>query len=441
MSDLAELKRRVDSAVEHLASAQDARRDQHESLVQLLADLEVKFDARHEELSYCHSRITDLEQANHQLGDLLDTVVHLIESGSIEDPTDPIFRASKMAADLVSFCAKDPSELRRAEIVSKKSMRAIDAEVIEDQPTPVLEPAVAAPLPQPELPAQDVAPAHPSIRKEPAPPPAPETSIAQPEPESERLSPDDIEIIDVDPVTPEAAAPIEAEPNVLETAMAAHKTDVAEQKQPAVAEEVVDALPPQAVAPTAPAADYTTTRYEDVGQEELDIEALLDDGVDESELPQPLVAATAAARGELAATIQGDEATLADALAQVADAVRSVSGEEPLALDMQEEPIHTAAAEQVLSDDDEMDFPGVETVVDFEIVDADGSADGAHDDVATEIEDEDDSVGGDLGGESDIKALMVRIQEAAEKARARSDTSEVGEPSTPPHVAEDTGTG
>ena len=51
MSDLSELKKRVDSAVEQLSTAQEARRGQHDKLVQLLADLEVKFDARHEELS------------------------------------------------------------------------------------------------------------------------------------------------------------------------------------------------------------------------------------------------------------------------------------------------------------------------------------------------------------------------------------------------------
>ena len=108
MSDIGELKRRLDSAVELLSTAQEARRNQHDKLAQLLADLEIKFDARHQELNYCRVRISDLEQANNHLADLLNTVIQLIESGNIVDPTDPLIRASRMAADLVNLNATDP---------------------------------------------------------------------------------------------------------------------------------------------------------------------------------------------------------------------------------------------------------------------------------------------------------------------------------------------
>lgn len=118
MSDLDHLKRRVGHAVERLAEVHNARRDRQESLLRLLSQLEVKHQARHEELSYCHSRIVALEKSNSQLSELLETVVQTVELSYADDADDPIVRAAELAAELVGKVAGQPAVASASEEVT-----------------------------------------------------------------------------------------------------------------------------------------------------------------------------------------------------------------------------------------------------------------------------------------------------------------------------------
>lgn len=118
MNDLDHLKRRVGHAVERLAEVHSARRDRQESLLRLLSQLEVKYQARHEELSYCQSRIAALEKSNSQLSELLETVVQTVELSYVDDADDPIARAAELAAELVEKVAGMPAVARESEEVA-----------------------------------------------------------------------------------------------------------------------------------------------------------------------------------------------------------------------------------------------------------------------------------------------------------------------------------
>lgn len=105
LSDLNDLKQRVGYAVEKLARAHDGRRERQDMLFRLLVELEGKFEARREELTYCNSRISDLEKSNKQLSELLETVIQTVETSYVDDASDPIVRAAAMAANLVEQCS------------------------------------------------------------------------------------------------------------------------------------------------------------------------------------------------------------------------------------------------------------------------------------------------------------------------------------------------
>ena len=434
MTDLVELKRRVDQAVEELAVAQNARHLQHNSLVQLLADLEVKFDARHEELVYCHSRIADLEKANDQLGDLLNTVIQLIESGSVQDPKDPIFRASQMAADLVALCAQNPIEQITAEKPDggEAPMVTVEAQVVDNGtalehqvPPPPEMPIQPEPLPEPipdPIAASPLAPSEPIPDPITEPPPMPPEPIPEPiaefPPAMSEPIPEPIAAPPPLPSEPQMSAPPELSPqpfhddrveiDILDELVGTEPTS------PQTFDTTTAAPPPPPVDQPAPSpepepepveidvsgGDETPAfsgGFEDVTQEELDVELLLDDGFGSGGFPEALLQAIDAAK----TTPDEMSGRLADVSAAVEAARRG-------------DTIPAVEAD----DRDSLDIPGIETVVDFDIVDSgdiaspesaltDGSAD---------------------EGDTDIKALMARIQEAAEKARARADLEESKEP-------------
>lgn len=131
MSDLNDLKQRVGHAVERLAQTQDSRRERQDMLFRLLAELEGKFDARREELTYCHSRIADLEKSNVQLSELLETVIETVEASYVDDASDPIVRAAALAANLVEQC----SDTNDADKYAGSSIGAADmGDVTPDPP-------------------------------------------------------------------------------------------------------------------------------------------------------------------------------------------------------------------------------------------------------------------------------------------------------------------
>jgi hypothetical protein len=101
VSDIEGLKDRVEQAVQQLSSVQGVRQGQNQHLTSLLGNLEEKFQSRTVELDYCNSQIETLIQDNAQLSELLERLVHLIESDRVSGEDDPLIRASTMAATLL----------------------------------------------------------------------------------------------------------------------------------------------------------------------------------------------------------------------------------------------------------------------------------------------------------------------------------------------------
>ncbi|NQU70130.1 MAG: hypothetical protein HQ514_06250, partial [Rhodospirillales bacterium] len=91
----------MEQAVQQLSSVQGARQNQNQDLTNLLGNLEEKFQSRTVELDYCNSQIETLIQDNAHLSELLERLIHLIESDRVSGEDDPLIRASTMAATLL----------------------------------------------------------------------------------------------------------------------------------------------------------------------------------------------------------------------------------------------------------------------------------------------------------------------------------------------------
>ena len=64
MNNLQSLEDRSSSAMDRLTSSEQHRREQNLNPSRVLADLEVKFEARTSELDHCHECIEKLEHLN-----------------------------------------------------------------------------------------------------------------------------------------------------------------------------------------------------------------------------------------------------------------------------------------------------------------------------------------------------------------------------------------
>ncbi len=101
MSDLENLQKRAHSAVQSLKRSQKERRQQNQSLGQILNDLEIKFEARTAELDHCRARIAQLEESNRSLTALLGEMIEIMERTAEDTSDDPVFRATATAKDIV----------------------------------------------------------------------------------------------------------------------------------------------------------------------------------------------------------------------------------------------------------------------------------------------------------------------------------------------------
>lgn len=101
MNELGDLRGRVEQAVGKLLSSHEARRRENRSLLDLLGNLEDKFNARSQELDYCNARIEALTRENAELGQLLVRLVGLIERDPEADREDPLHSASAMVAGML----------------------------------------------------------------------------------------------------------------------------------------------------------------------------------------------------------------------------------------------------------------------------------------------------------------------------------------------------
>ncbi len=79
VDELAELRERVDHAIEKLSTGQAARRRQSQGLMTRQTDLEAKYEARSEELDHCGRRIEALTRKNADLMGLVDRLVQTVD--------------------------------------------------------------------------------------------------------------------------------------------------------------------------------------------------------------------------------------------------------------------------------------------------------------------------------------------------------------------------
>ena len=87
MSDISELKQRIDQAATGLDEAENMRRDRNSTLGDTLAKVEGRFNARLLELGYLRQRIGELESANQGLTETIDTFSPTRAWTSVDLPT------------------------------------------------------------------------------------------------------------------------------------------------------------------------------------------------------------------------------------------------------------------------------------------------------------------------------------------------------------------
>jgi hypothetical protein len=109
VSEDSNLKNRVEHAIGQMTASHERRRHSNQSLSDVLAQLEQKYNGRSNELSQCRDRIAELTAANEELSALLDRIVPVTETHSHDDGDETIRRAADMARDIVRSWGGDPS--------------------------------------------------------------------------------------------------------------------------------------------------------------------------------------------------------------------------------------------------------------------------------------------------------------------------------------------
>jgi hypothetical protein len=107
MKNIENLNERVENAVQKFHDSENLRRRENKSLSRILNDLEIKFEARSAELDDCQSRIRDLEESNVSLNALVCQLVDLVEKSADEISSDPLYRASAAASEIVDRYVAD----------------------------------------------------------------------------------------------------------------------------------------------------------------------------------------------------------------------------------------------------------------------------------------------------------------------------------------------
>ncbi len=134
MDELAELRERVDQAIERLSTWQAARRRQSQGLMTRQTDLEAKFEARSEELDHCGRRIEAVTRENADLMGLVDRLVQIVD----DTASDLVANRSSEDSDMPEADACDGREL----VVSSEGSMEASAEnkqITEPSEAPVNE--------------------------------------------------------------------------------------------------------------------------------------------------------------------------------------------------------------------------------------------------------------------------------------------------------------
>ena len=88
VDELAELRERVDQAIERLSTGQAARRRQSQGLMTRQTNLEAKYEARSEELDHYGRRIEALTRENADLMGLVDRLVQTVDATASDFTAD-----------------------------------------------------------------------------------------------------------------------------------------------------------------------------------------------------------------------------------------------------------------------------------------------------------------------------------------------------------------
>jgi len=101
MNEFDVLRTRVEETAEMLAAAEANRHRQHGSLAEILVRLEHKFNAQREELDFYKARVAPLEEINHQLADLMERLLAMIDQGFGEASIVPLRAATEAASRIL----------------------------------------------------------------------------------------------------------------------------------------------------------------------------------------------------------------------------------------------------------------------------------------------------------------------------------------------------
>ena len=152
MSDISELKQRIEQAATGLDAAEIMRRDRNSTLGDTLAKVEDRFNARLLELGYLRERVGELESANQGLTETIDTFSAMIQDESEGEIESALFHASAGARELLAQIESGALSLRQSPLAAfdrhlEQPMRfedvtpaELDAEYLADFP------ALAAPV-------------------------------------------------------------------------------------------------------------------------------------------------------------------------------------------------------------------------------------------------------------------------------------------------------
>ncbi len=135
MSDFDNLREKVEQTAGRLTAAQADRERRTNGLLEMLGQLEERFNVQEEQLAHYRERVAPLEESNLALSDLMTKLMTIVDAQMIADEDDPLTRATDVAARMLSddmggaTPVEDDSEIRFEDV--SPEMLAAEAEAEE----------------------------------------------------------------------------------------------------------------------------------------------------------------------------------------------------------------------------------------------------------------------------------------------------------------------
>lgn len=463
MQDFDTLRYRVEETAQKLASAQGERQDQTDTLVDILRQLEEKYAAQEQQVSFYRNRVEPLEQANEQLSLLMGNLLDLIDDGFGEDSLAPMRKASEMATALLATdMVPEAEELTEESVpvddkvdeqpVSEQADMEIDIEPEAEIDLEFEVEVAPEPQPEPEIEAAAESDSEPERQPEVAAEPVPDhEAVSDPKTEEPAVGLSADEILDLVEPGPSQAEFVEEtatsdadsqEEDIVGPYSVATDLEM-EEEALAKLEEDIDPAAEDVVPPVDAEGIVDTPLMEEVGDQEAvsqemvaldetaqDDAITIDEIVGDDELPDAVSSAdpeeTVGFEDVSAATLELEQeedaasgyddlpeiVQVAAAAAQASDSemessVEAVASDE-LAAVAEDEALETTAeignsAEMVMGDD------AAEVAADeAEAIAA----------IAQAIEEEAEAENGVPPAPADIRSLLLRVEALAKKAEA-----------------------